>query len=198
MKIWIGWEKPEYVCVLSLLHLRCGCSKWGMHRMGCCMEGSLPLWTKLPRWTALTFLMFLEKALWEIHSTEFCLIRCSVSFCFSFEINYNPRLAQWLSGEESTCSAGEAGLISGSGRSSGGGGNGSPLQYSCLENPVDRGAWWATVHRVENSGTNWSNWAHITQDLLGPNCYAEGCYADLFCMLVTGPSSSLNVSYRDF
>ena len=121
MKIWIGREKPECVCVLSLLHLRCGCSKWGMCRMGCCMEGSLPLWTKLPGWTALTFLMFLEKAPWEIRSIEFCLIRCSVSFCFSFEINYNPRLAQWLSGKESTCSAGDAGLMPGLGRFPGAG-----------------------------------------------------------------------------
>ena len=34
-----------------------------------------------------------------------------------------------------------------------GGGNGNPLQYSCLENPMDRGAWWATVHRVAKSQT---------------------------------------------
>ena len=40
--------------------------------------------------------------------------------------------------------AGDAGVISGSGRSPGEG-NGNPLQYSCLENPMDRGAWWATV-----------------------------------------------------
>ena len=33
-----------------------------------------------------------------------------------------------------------------------GGGNGNPLQYSCLENPMDRGAWWATVHGVAKSG----------------------------------------------
>ena len=37
--------------------------------------------------------------------------------------------------------------ILGWGRSPGGG-HGNPLQYSCLENPIDRGAWWATVHRV--------------------------------------------------
>ena len=43
--------------------------------------------------------------------------------------------------------------ISGSGRSPGGG-NGSPLQYSCLENPMDRGAWWAIVHGVAKG------WAH--------------------------------------
>ena len=34
-----------------------------------------------------------------------------------------------------------------------GGGPGNPLQYSCLENPIDRGAWWATVHRVTKSQT---------------------------------------------
>ena len=42
---------------------------------------------------------------------------------------------------------GDARLMPESGRSPGEG-NGNPLQYSCLENPVDRGAWWATVHRV--------------------------------------------------
>ena len=50
-----------------------------------------------------------------------------------------------LSGKESTCNAGDLGLIPGSGRSPGGG-HGKPLQYSCLDNPMDRGAWWATVH----------------------------------------------------
>ena len=43
--------------------------------------------------------------------------------------------------------AGDTGSIPGSGRSPGGG-NGHPLQYSCLENPMDRGAWWAAVHGV--------------------------------------------------
>ena len=45
---------------------------------------------------------------------------------------------------------GDSGLIPGLGRSSGGG-NGNPLQYSCLENPMDREALWATVHRVEKN-----------------------------------------------
>ena len=44
----------------------------------------------------------------------------------------------------------DAGSIPGSGRSPGEG-NGNPLQYSCLENPMDRGAWWATVHAVSKS-----------------------------------------------
>ena len=46
----------------------------------------------------------------------------------------------------------DIGLISGSGRSPGGG-HGNPLQYSCLENPTDKGAWWATVHGVAKSWT---------------------------------------------
>ena len=45
----------------------------------------------------------------------------------------------------SACNAGDLGSIPGLGRSPG---DGNPLQYSCLENPVDGGAWWATVHRV--------------------------------------------------
>ena len=55
-------------------------------------------------------------------------------------------------GKESTCNAGDLSLIPGSGRSSGEE-NGNPLQYSCLENPMDRGAWWATVHGVPKSQT---------------------------------------------
>ena len=48
--------------------------------------------------------------------------------------------------------AGDLGLIPGSGRSPGEG-NGNPLQCSCLGNPMDRGAWWGTVHWVTKSGT---------------------------------------------
>ena len=51
----------------------------------------------------------------------------------------------WLSGKESACNAGDQGLIPGLGRSPGEG-NGNPLQYSCLENPMDGEAWWDTVH----------------------------------------------------
>ena len=51
--------------------------------------------------------------------------------------------------------AGDQGLITGSGRSSGGG-NDNPIQYLCLENPMDREAWQATVHGVTKSGTRLS------------------------------------------
>ena len=49
--------------------------------------------------------------------------------------------------------AGDMSSIPGSGRSPGGGGYGNPLQYSCLENPMDRGAWQSTVHGVAQSRT---------------------------------------------
>ena len=55
-------------------------------------------------------------------------------------------------GKESTCNAGDLGSIPGLGRSPGGG-HGNPLQYSCLENPMDRGDWQATVHGVAKSRT---------------------------------------------
>ena len=61
-------------------------------------------------------------------------------------------LPWWPRGKASACNAGDLGSIPGSGRSPGEG-NGNPLLYSCLENPVDGGAWWATVHGVTKSQT---------------------------------------------
>ena len=53
-------------------------------------------------------------------------------------------LPRWFSGKDSACQPRDAGSIPESGRSPGEG-NGNPLWYSCLKNPMDRGAWWATV-----------------------------------------------------
>ena len=58
----------------------------------------------------------------------------------------------WLSGKESACKADDSGWIPGSERSPGEG-NGNLLQYSSLENPMNRGAWWATVCGVAKSRT---------------------------------------------
>ena len=62
------------------------------------------------------------------------------------------QLPRWLSVKEPTYNSGDTGSTPGSGRSPGEG-NGNPLQYSCLGNPLDRGAWWAVVHGVAMSGT---------------------------------------------
>ena len=59
-------------------------------------------------------------------------------------------LSDGSDGKESTCNAGDSGSIPGSERSPGEG-HGNPFQYSCLENPTDRGAWQATIHTVTKS-----------------------------------------------
>ena len=79
------------------------------------------------------------------------------SFLTSYIQRYtNGQQAHWFSdgsdGKESACNVEDLGSISGLRRSPGEG-NGNPLQYSCLENPMDRGAWWATVHGVAKSRT---------------------------------------------
>ena len=81
----------------------------------------------------------------------------------------NPRILEWVAyplgfpgGSEvkpSACNAGDLGSIPGLGRSPGEG-NGNPLQYSRLENPMDKGAWWATVHGVIKSWTQLSDFTH--------------------------------------
>ena len=63
-------------------------------------------------------------------------------------------------GKESTCDAGDLGLIPGLGRSSGEG-NSYPLQYSGLENSMDRGAWQATVHGVTKRWTQLSDFHNL-------------------------------------
>ena len=60
----------------------------------------------------------------------------------------------------SACDAGDLGSIPGSERPPGEG-NGNPLQYSCLENPMDREAWWATVHGFEKSRTQLSDFTSL-------------------------------------
>ena len=68
----------------------------------------------------------------------------------------------------------DVGLIPGSGRSPGEG-NGNPLQYSCLENPMERGAWWATVHRVTKSRTR-LKWLSTTLDCSPPGSSVHGIF----------------------
>ena len=62
------------------------------------------------------------------------------------------KLPRWFPGKASAYIVGDLGSIPGSGRSPGEG-NGNPLQYSCLENLMDAGAWWATVHGITKSQT---------------------------------------------
>ena len=97
------------------------------------------------------------------------------SFCkhlFDFPGGSNSR--------ESTCNAGDLGLIPALGRSPGGG-NGNPLQYSCLENPMDGGAWWTTVHGSQRVRHDWATslkearWQYIALSYSFPNFEPVSC-----------------------
>ena len=73
----------------------------------------------------------------------------------------------------------DIGLIPELGRSPGGG-HGNPLQYSCLEYPLDRGAWRATIHAVAKSRT-WLNWLSTAQhSLMRASLYVTSCFTLLF------------------
>ena len=80
-------------------------------------------------------------------SSENCLERRHGEESCYYVIMVKYGLSRWLSCKESACQAGDAGSIPGSGRSSEEG-NGNSLQYSCLGNPMDRGAWRAIVYGV--------------------------------------------------
>ena len=93
------------------------------------------LQARLLEWVAISFFNSLKNIYWSIVGKA---------------INNPP-----LSVEDT----GDVGSIPGSGKCPGGG-NDSPLQYSCLENPMDRGAWWATVHEVIRESGQLGDWAH--------------------------------------
>ena len=110
------------------------------------IHGVTKSWTQLSDWTELRTLYsnYLDwKPQWAPHQTS-----------STEQVKWTP--PGGLNGQESACNAGEPVSILGSGRSPGEG-NGNPLQYSCLGNPMDRGAWWAIVYGVTMSLTPLSN-----------------------------------------
>ena len=81
----------------------------------------------------------------------------SLNWCiFDKKLLHEKGFPSGSDSKENTCNARDSGLIPGWGRSPVRG-HGNPLQYSCLENPMDRGAWWATVHGVAKSQTQLSD-----------------------------------------
>ena len=85
-----------------------------------------------------------------------------------------------LEGKASTCNVGDLGSIPESGRSPGEG-NGNPLQYSCLENPMDRGAWEAAVHEVTKSRTQLSDFTSPLRRQAIINVDKDGEKKNLLC-----------------
>ena len=91
---------------------------------------------------------------WSKHQSWIKRIgRSSVNAGVKKKYLYVTDVAQMI---ESVCKAGDPGLITGLGKSPGEG-NSNPLQYFCLENPMDGGAWQATIHRVSKSITQWTD-----------------------------------------
>ena len=92
------------------------------------------------------------------------LTQIVTSSSYSVDLCSNLGFPDGSTGKESPCNAGDLGLIPGLGRTSGEG-NANPLQYSCLENSIDRGAWLATVHGVAKSRTQLSDF-HLLHYIL--------------------------------
>ena len=93
------------------------------------------------------------------------LFKLVFPFCFIY-ISRSKGFSGGSDGKESACHAGDPGSIPASGRSPGKG-KGYPLHYSCLGNPMDRGAWWATVHGVTKSQAWLSNKHTLRSRMLG-------------------------------
>ena len=92
---------------------------------------------------------FFSVLIWLIYTKHMYTVLYLNYLCLSYYLG----LSWWLSSKESACNAGgtgDLGSIPGPGRSPGEG-HSNPLQDSCLKNPMDRGVWQATVHRVEKS-----------------------------------------------
>ena len=102
--------------------------------------------------------------------------------------------------KEYTCKAKDLGLSPGWGRSSGEG-NGYPLQYSCLENPMDRGTWWATVYGVAKSWKQLSNThTHTHTQYSIPHLYSFICWWHLgyFHVLTIVNNAATNIEVNTF
>jgi len=100
----------------------------------------------------------------------------------------------WLDCKESACNAGDLGSVPASGRSPGKG-NGTPLQDSCLENSMDRGAWWAPVHGVATRFSDWTaialtDWIEDTQTDV---CKSRSSYSSVWCWFRRCSLYSLNL-----
>ena len=103
-----------------------------------------------------------EQRSWWRNSTQLLALRIWASFwCSNWHGTYLVPLSHrrgfpgGSDSKESACNAADPGSIPGSGRSPGEG-HSNPLQYSCLENPMDKGVWQATVHGMERVGHNWA------------------------------------------
>ena len=149
----IGWEVRWYMS--KTLSVTCYCSMQLQNpQIGLNFRYG---WIQVLKWCIL-------ESLWSLAlSSLFVYVGFILRQALFCVLNSSWGFPGGSDGKASACSAGDPGSIPGLGRSTGEG-NGNPLQYSCLENSMDWGAWWATVHGVAKSQTWLSNFTHsLTQ-----------------------------------
>ena len=117
-------------------------------------------------------------ALLQLIEKKILWVRCYQNSHFIAE-ETEARGVKGSDDKASACNVGDPGSIPGLG-SSPGEGNGNLLQYSCLENPMDGGAWWATVHVVAKSWTWLSNFI-FTFPFKGKRCFLVSVIYSKFC-----------------
>ena len=116
-----------------------------------------------------------------------------ISYSFPY-IYYIWGLSRWCSGKNPPAYVGDVGSIPGLGRSPGER-NGNPLQYSCLENSMDRGAWQTAVHRVTESWTRLSNWQHMEYTHTHTHTYIHICITESLCCIAEINTTLLSQLY---
>ena len=117
------------------------CGDVAVRMLPCSTSASGSLRAPKPRTASALALPWLFQSRWYRSSTVCCPPRLIEASQVVLVVKNLPANARGVR---------DTGLIPGSGRSPGGG-HGNPLQYSCLENSLDRGAWWATVRRIAQS-----------------------------------------------
>ena len=131
----------------------------------CCFDTVALQYSLNSRRVVSSFVLFLQDCLATLGLLWFqknfrivysSIVKNAMNVLKSITVNLQVVLPWWSDGKVSVYNAGDLGSIPGLGRSPGEG-NGNPLQYYCLENLIDRGAWQATVHGVAKSWTQLSN-----------------------------------------
>ena len=144
-----GWSRWRMLFLpgVAMAAWASSCGDVAVRMLPCSTSASGSLRAPKPRTASALALPWLFQSRWYRSSTVCCLPRLIEASQVMLVVKNLPANARGVR---------DTGLIPGSGRSPGGG-HGNPLQYSCLENSLDRGAWWATVRRIAQSWM-WLKW----------------------------------------